>query len=72
MKKNRRVMFHDTEEWCKVWIKTDSWFQKWHEEFSEFSPNHSDIQKVHFDWLFSSKVYGVWAKNIQRSYLSWH
>ena len=21
---------------CKVWRKTDSWFQKWHEEFDEF------------------------------------
>ena len=29
MKKYRRVMSHDTEEWCKVWRKTDSWFQKW-------------------------------------------
>ena len=27
---------YDTEEWCKVWRKTDSWFQKWHEEFGEF------------------------------------
>ena len=36
MKKYRRVMSHDTEEWCKVWRKTDSWFQKWHEEFGEF------------------------------------
>ena len=72
MKKYRRVMFHDTEEWCKVWRKTDSWFQKWHEEFGEFSPNHSKVQKFHFDGLFLSKVYEVWAKKIQRSYLSWH
>ena len=28
MKKNRRVMSHDTEKWCKVWRKTESWFQK--------------------------------------------
>ena len=41
MKKYRRVMFHDTEEWCKVWRKTDLWFQKRHEEFGEFSPKHS-------------------------------
>ena len=27
---------HDTKEWCKVWRKTDSWFQKGHEEFGEF------------------------------------
>ena len=71
MKKYRRVMFHDTEEWCKVWRKTDFWFQKWHEEFGEFSPNHSNVQKYHLDGLFLSKVYEVWAKKIQ-SYLSWH
>ena len=27
---------HDTQEWCKVWRKTDSWFQKWHENLGEF------------------------------------
>ena len=48
------------------------WFQIWHEEFGEFSPNHSKVQKFHFDGLFLSKVYEVWAKKIQRSYLSWH
>ena len=35
MKKYRRVLSHDTEEWCKVLIKTDSCFQKWHKEFGE-------------------------------------
>ena len=30
------LMSPDTEEWCKVWRKTDSWFQRWHEEFGEF------------------------------------
>ena len=65
-------MFHDTEEWCKVWRKTDSWFQKLHEEFGEFSHNHSKVAKFHFNGLFLSKAYDVWAKKIQRNYLSWH
>ena len=65
-------MLHDTAEWYKVWRKTDSWFQKWHEEFGEFSPSYSKIQKLQFDGLFLSKVYNVWAKKMQRSYLSWH
>ena len=26
----------DTEEWRKVLRKTESWFQKWHEELVEF------------------------------------
>ena len=33
-----------------------------HEEFGEFLPNHSKVKKFHFDGLFSSKVYEVWAK----------
>ena len=28
--------------------------------------------KIPFDGLFFSKVFNVWAKKIQRSYLSWH
>ena len=28
-------MSHDTEEWCKIWIKTDLLFQKW-QEFVNF------------------------------------
>ena len=72
IEKYGRFMFHDNEEWCKVWTKTDSWFQKWHEEFGQFSPNHSKVKKFHFDGLFLSKVYEAWAKKMQRSYLSWH
>ena len=52
--------------------KTDLWFQIWHEEFGEFSPNQSKIWKFHFDRLFLSILYKVWAKNIYRSYLWWH
>ena len=52
--------------------KTDLWFQIWHEEFGEFSPNDSEVWKFLFDGLFLSKVYKVWATKIQRSYLSWH
>ena len=52
--------------------KTDMWFQIWHEEFGEFSPNYLKVRKLYFDGLFLSKVYEVWAKKIQRSYLSWH
>ena len=36
------------------------------------SSKHSQVQKFHFDGLILSKVYEVWAKKIQRSYLSWH
>ena len=59
-------MFHDTEEWCKIWRKTDSWFQKRHEEYDEFSPNHSKVQKFYFNGLFLSKVLEVSATETQR------
>ena len=26
-------MFDSTEDWCKIWRKTDVNFQKWHKEF---------------------------------------
>ena len=32
-----RVMFDRTDDWCKIWRKTDLCFQKWHEEFGKFS-----------------------------------
>ena len=47
------------------------WFQIWLVEFGDFSSNHSKVKKCHFNGLFLSKVYEVWPKKIQRSYLSW-
>ena len=55
LKKYRKLIAHDIEEWCKVYRKTDSLFQIWHEEFGQFSPNHSKVQKIHFDGLFCPK-----------------
>ena len=46
LKKNKRVIFHDTEEWCKVWRKTDLRFGKWHEEYGKFSPKHLKFSKL--------------------------
>ena len=57
-----RVISHDTEEWCKVSRKTDLWFQIWHEKFGEFSSKHWKVWKFHFDGLFLSNVFKVWAK----------
>ena len=42
----------------------------WHEEFDQFSSNHSKVQKFYFDRLFLSKVYEVRAKKIQSIELS--
>ena len=41
LRKYRGVIFHDTEEWWKIWIKTDLWFGKWHEKFGKYSPDRA-------------------------------
>ena len=38
-------MSHDTEDWCKIWRKTDLLFQKW-QGFGEFWSKHSKISKI--------------------------
>ena len=30
------------------------------------------LRKVHFHWFLLCKVFNVWPKKVQRSYLSWH
>ena len=62
LKKYRRVIFDATKYWYKIWRKTDLSFQKWHEEFSKFSPEHVWKSKNwDFDGIYSSKVENVWA-----------
>ena len=52
----RVVMFDGTEYWCKIWKKTDLCFQKWHEEFGKFSPEHvSKSKNWDFYWILLSK-----------------
>ena len=72
LKKYRGVMFDCTEDWCKIWRKTDLYFLKWHEEFGKFSPEHVQKSKNWvFSWVLLSKVENVWAWNLQGSYVSW-
>ena len=67
---HRGVIYHDNEELCKIWTGTDLSFQSWHEEFDEFWLEHLKVSKVFI--LMGCKVYIVWAKKVQRSYLSWN
>ena len=43
LKKYRGVIFHDTEEWYKIWRGLDVLFQNWHEEFDRFWSDHSKV-----------------------------
>ena len=133
LKRYRGVIFHDTEEWCTIWRKTDLWFGKWYQEFDKLSPGHSKVSKLglwwdpfiqskkcvslkfteelcivtmkndakfeeeltgcfkidtiiwqiltgalkclkilHFNSLLLTKVYNVWAKKVQKSFVWWH
>ena len=50
LKKYRGVIFHDNEEWCEIWRKTDLWFGKWHEEYGKFSPEQLKVSKLAYWW----------------------
>ena len=82
LKKYRGVIFHDIEEWCKIWRKTDLLLRKWHEEFGKFSPEHSKVSKLELWWdpfaqsrncmtlKFTEKLChdnGEWYKNWKRT-----
>ena len=49
LKKERGVTFHDIEEWCKIWRKTDLLLGKL-QEFGKFSPGHSKVSKLELWW----------------------
>ena len=46
IKKYRRVIFHDAEEWYKIWWGINLLFQNWHEEFGKYWPEHSRVPKM--------------------------
>ena len=50
LKKYWGVVFHDTEESCKIWRKTDLWFGKLHKEFGKILPEHSKVSKFRLWW----------------------
>ena len=36
LKRYRGVTLDGTEDWCKIWRKTDLCFEKWHDKFGKF------------------------------------
>ena len=39
---------------------------------TNFDPSTRNLKILHFNGLFSIRVYNVWAKKVQRSYIWWH
>ena len=71
LKKSSGVIFHDTREWCKIWRKTDFCFQKWHEEFEKFSPEHLKVSKLGLWWDSFVQSWTFMSLKLQGSYVSW-
>ena len=44
-KKYTGVMPHDSENWCKIWTKTNLLFENW-QEFGEYWSGHSKVSKI--------------------------
>ena len=63
IKMYRGSIFYDTEESCKIWRKTVLWFEKWHEKFGKFSPEHLTVSKLEL-WSdpFVQSIKGVTLK----------
>ena len=58
LKKYGGVIFHDTEEWYKIWRGIDLSFENWYKEFGKFWPELSKVSKI-FTLMGS-----FWAKYI--------
>ena len=65
LKKYRGVIFHDTEQWCKIWIKPDLVVSKMAEELGELSLEHPKVWKLYIDGPFLSKAYTVSVRNFR-------
>ena len=72
LRKYRVLMLNFTQDWYKVWRKTES-FQKWHEEnFGKFSSEHvRKFKNWDFDGILLPKFECVRAQNLQGSFVSW-
>ena len=71
LKKYRGVIFHDTEQWSKIWMNPDHvvskmvWGIRW-----TFTRPLKVWKIVH--WWAVSKAFNVSAKKFRRNYVSWH
>ena len=55
MKKYRRVMSHDTEEWCKVWKKLTFGSKNWMQYLVNFNASSSKSRNLLYDMVWLSQ-----------------
>ena len=58
-----RLMQNLKKNWCC--FKNDK-------NLVNFDPSTQKSQNLHFQWFLLCKVFNIWPKKVQRSYLSWH
>ena len=71
LKKYRGVIFHDTEQWCKIWINPDLVVSKIAWSRWTFIRAIKSLKKCSLMGLFLSKAY-VSARKFHRNYASWY
>ena len=70
LKKYRGVTFHDTEEWCKIWINPDLVVSKMAWGIGcTFIRARKSLKIVHLWALF---VQSICFRKFQKNYVSWH
>ena len=73
LKKYRGVIFHDTEQWRKIWINPDLVISKIAWGIGWTLIRAFKVWKiVHWCALFVKSIYNVSARKFQRNYVSWH
>ena len=73
LKKYRGVIFHDTEQWCKIWINPDLVVSKMAWEIGwTFIRALKSLKNCTLSGLFLFKAYNVSVRKFQRNFVSWH
>ena len=70
LKKYRRAISHDNEEWSNVYRKLTFCLKNDMRNLMNFNSSSEKSENLHFDGIFLSKVCDVWAKIIWRV-VSW-
>ena len=56
----------DITKWCKIYTKTNSWFQKSHEEFGQLQKSSGKSKNLKLDGLLLSKKHIPSAKTLYK------
>ena len=70
MKKYRRFMSHDTEEWCKVWRTLTLGSKNDITNLVNFNESSGKSENLLSDVPLPLKAYSIWDKIVQGSFVS--